>query len=69
MTTETASIPAQAINKPECCECLIEYAERHCDQCDEDFCVSCYDKIHVGRGMARHTHSRVEETEIDYGIY
>lgn len=58
-----------AINKPECCECLQEYAERHCDQCDEDFCENCFANIHKGKVLSRHTWSRVEETEIDYGIY
>ena len=46
---------------------MAEWAERHCAQCDDDFCPACYDRLHVGAHMKKHTWAACEWQEIDYG--
>lgn len=46
-----------------CVECNDEMATRRCDQCDDPYCVDCYEKTHKAGKRALHTWRTVGSTK------
>merc|ERR1712176_358066 len=42
---------------PACVECGEKFAIRHCQDCDDKFCVECYEKLHRAGKRRRHKFS------------
>lgn len=50
-----------------CCECENEVAIRHCNQCEDDFCISCFDKLHDRGNRKRHEYDLIRD-KLDEGF-